>query len=240
MNTRHEDLQRVRLQAGRAAETAYQQARGPLVAALGAGDVAAHTVVETAQRVRDQISDYANAARENTAGTPSDPGALRDRLRSGELRKLFDHYRDSAVQVYGYCGERGERTLERLRTRPEVQRTREQVGQAQHRVEEVVDGAWEVADDVLGKVSTTTRSFGEKAARTTEDVAEGTAERMSEAGDRAASAAAEASDGVREAGKQAASETRSAARRTAARSSAAKKGGSTDESGSGERERPEG
>ncbi|NYH78727.1 heparin binding hemagglutinin HbhA [Actinopolyspora biskrensis] len=236
MNTRHEDLRRVRLQAGKVAETAYQQARGPLVAALGAGDIAAHAVAETAQRVRDQISDCANAARESTAGTPSDLGELRDRLRSGELRKLLDHYRDSAVQVYGYCGERGERTLEQLRTRPEVQRTRDQVGQAQHRVEEVVDGAWEVADDVLGKVSTTTRSFGEKAARTTENVAEETAEKVNEAGDRAASAAAEASDSVREAGKQAASETRSTARRTAARSSAAKKGGSTGESGSGDRE----
>lgn len=240
MNTRHEDLQRVRLQAGRAAETAYQQARGPLVAALGAGDVAAHAVVETAQRVRDQISDYADAARENTAGAPSDLGELRDRLRSGELRKLLDHYRDSAAQVYGYCGERGERALERLRARPEVRRAGEQVGQAQHRVEEVVDGAWDVADDVLGKVGTTTRSFGERAARTTEDVAEETAERVNEAGDRAASAAAEASDGVREAGEQAASGARSAARGAAARNSAAKKGGSTGESDSGDRERPEG
>ncbi|SDR10191.1 hypothetical protein [Actinopolyspora saharensis] len=222
MNTRHEDLQRVRLQAGRVAETAYQQARGPLVAALGAGDLAAHAVAETAQRVRDQLSDYASSARENTAGAPADLGELRDRLRSGELRKLLEHYRDSAAEVYGYCGQRGEQTLERLRARPEVQRTREQVGQAQHRVEEVVDGAWGVADDVLGKVSTTTRSFGERVARTTENVAEETAERVNEAGDRAAS------------------ETRSAARRTAARSSAAQEDDSTGESGSGDRESSEG
>ncbi|WP_211212879.1 hypothetical protein [Actinopolyspora mortivallis] len=159
--TRRDDQGRTGNGAGRTAESLYHQARTPLLAALGAGDIAAHAVMETAQRVRDQITEYAGSARGQGSGQHLDLGELRERLRAGQLRELLDHYRDSAVRFYGYCGQRGERTLERLRNQPGVRRAEDQVGQAQHRVEEVVDEARELADDVLGRVSTVTRQFGE-------------------------------------------------------------------------------
>ncbi|ASU80343.1 hypothetical protein CDG81_21040 [Actinopolyspora erythraea] len=211
---------------GHVAENLYEQARTPLVAVLGAGDVAAHAVADSVQKVREQLNEHAGSARDTASEFPTDLGELRDRLRSGELRGLIDSYRDSAARLYGYFSERGEDTLRRLRAQPGVQRARTQVEHAQERFEGAVGEARELADDVLGRVSTTTRSFGEKAARTAETVAEETAGAARETGAEAAEAAEETAETVRETGERAASETRSAARRTADRASGAKSGGS--------------
>ncbi|SDP86805.1 heparin binding hemagglutinin HbhA [Actinopolyspora xinjiangensis] len=221
--------------AGHVAESLYEQARTPLIAALGAGDVAAHAVADSVQKVREQLNEHAGSARETVSEFPTDLGELRDRLRSGELRELVGSYRDSAARLYGYFSERGEDTLRRLRSQPGVQRARSQVEHAQERFEGAVGEARELADDVLGKVSTTTRSFGEKAARTAETVAGETAGAMRETG---AEAAEETAETVRETGARAASETRSAARRTADRASGAKTGAKSGGSGhSGSRSR---
>ncbi|MGJ7905743.1 hypothetical protein ACOQFL_04600 [Actinopolyspora sp. H202] len=201
--------------AGQAAEGLYKQARMPLLAALGAGEIAAHAVADSVHRVREQLNEHAGSARETVNELPSDLGELRDRIRSGDLRELLDSYRDSAARLYGYFGERGEDALQRLREQPGVRLAKSQVEHAQERFEGAVGEARGLADDVLGKVGTTTRSFGEKAARTTETVAEETAET------------------VRETGGRAASETRGATRRTANRASAAKSGGRSGSGSSG-------
>ncbi|SDJ82470.1 heparin binding hemagglutinin HbhA [Actinopolyspora mzabensis] len=201
--------------AGQAAENLYKQARMPLVAALGAGEVAAHAVADSVHRVREQLNEHAGSARETVSELPSDLGELRDRIRSGDLRELLDNYRDSAAKLYGYFGERGEDALQRLRAQPGVRSAKSQVEHAQERFEGAVGEARELADDVLGRVSTTTRSSGEKAARTTETVAE------------------ESAETVRETGKRAASETRGATRRTANRASTAKSGDRTGSGSSG-------
>ncbi|MBA8827188.1 heparin binding hemagglutinin HbhA [Saccharopolyspora lacisalsi] len=177
-----------------------EQVRTPLLAALGAGDIAAHAVADTVHKVRVQLNESAESARAGVNDLPKDFNELRDKLDPAELRKFVDSYTQSAVQFYGYLAERGEGTLGKLQSQPQVQR-------AQERFEEAVGDARGIADDVLGKVTTSARSFGEKAAHTTEETAEETAE------------------AVRETGSQAASATRSTARKTANRTAAAKSNG---------------
>ncbi|MDP9642854.1 heparin binding hemagglutinin HbhA [Actinopolyspora lacussalsi] len=223
--TENSDTEQPGGRAGQAAEGLYKQARMPLVAALGAGEIAAHAVADSVHRVREQLNEHAGSARETVSELPSDLGELRERIRSGEVRELLDGYRDSAARLYGYFSERGEDALQRLREQPGVRHAKSQVEHAQERFEGAVGEARELADDVLGRVSTTTRSFGEKAARTTRTVTEETAGTVREAGAEAARAAEETAETVRGTGERAASEARGATRRTANRASAAKSDG---------------
>ncbi|QUH05329.1 hypothetical protein HUO13_35180 [Saccharopolyspora erythraea] len=203
-----EDVQKMRDQAAHAFGGAVEHARQPLLAALGAGDLAAHAVIDTLTRIRTELGDRAESAR---ADLPTDFNELREQLDPAELRKRVDAYTQSAVKLYDYLAERGEGALERLQ--PQVQQARKQAESAQGRVEEVVGEVRVLADDVLGKVTRGARSYGEKAARQTEQAADDAAETVQDAGAKAASA------------------TRSTARKAAAKTEAAKTGES-EKSGS--------
>lgn len=214
-----EDVNRAREQAGHALEGAVHHARTPLMAALGAGDIAARTVADTVKQVRDQINESAGTAREGIGEIPGELYSMRYRLDPAELRKLIDSYTNSAVRIYGDLAHRGEDAFGRLREQPRVQRAVDQVGNAQERFEGAVGDARGLADDVLGRVTTTTRSYGEKAARKTESTANGAAATVR-------STAEDTADTVQDAGAKAASTTRSTARKTANRTAAAKTNGS--------------
>lgn len=226
-----QDMTKAREQAGQAIEGAVHQARTPLMAALGAGDLAAHAVADTVKQVRQQLNDSAESARAGVGDLPGDLTGLRSKLTSAELRKLVDTYTNSAVRIYGYLADRGENAFGRLQEQPQVQRAVNQVGTAQERFEGAVGDARGLADDVLGRVSTTTRSFGEKAARSTEATAADTAATVQDAtADTAAtvqSAAADTAEAVQDAGAKAATTTRSTAGKAANRAAEAKSNGST-------------
>jgi heparin binding hemagglutinin HbhA len=195
----------------KAGEQAAAAARTPLLAALGAGDLAAKAVIEALNKAKTSIDERAGAAKTAVDDLPSDLSGLREKLDPAELRKLVDAYTQSALHLYSYLAEQGEQTLEKLRSQP-------QVAKALHQVEEVVDAtqkraesaaadARELADDVLGKVTRRTRSVGEKTARAVNEASEKLAEVVEEAGD-------EVAHEVR-------STTRKAANRTAPRKPAA-------------------
>ncbi|ATE58527.1 MULTISPECIES: hypothetical protein [Actinosynnema] len=173
----------------KAGEQAASAARTPLLAALGAGDLAAKAVVEALGKVKDRVE----SAR---AGAEDLPAELRGRFDAAELRKVVDAYTKSAVDLYQYLAEQGEHALEKLKTQPQVQRALSQVDQA-------ADDANKIADDVLGKVTRRTRETGEKLAAEVEDATEEIAEAVVETG-------AEVAHEVR-------ATSRKAANRTAAR-----------------------
>ncbi|ASO18064.1 heparin binding hemagglutinin HbhA [Actinoalloteichus hoggarensis] len=229
-----DDVKTVREQSDSALGTAAEQARTPLLAALGAGDLAAKAVVDLLGKVRDRVTEGAEAARAGAGDLPNDFEELRQKLDPAELKKLVDAYTQAALQLYGHLAERGEATLDRLRSRPDVQRAWSQVeagvGTAQERVEHAVDDVRELADDVLGKVTRNTRSAGEKAAVATEKAAEDLAEATSEQADAAA-------DAVLDAGAKTGSAVRSTARKTANRT-APKKSGTTAKPRSQTKARP--
>ncbi|MER7013239.1 hypothetical protein ABT324_17615 [Saccharopolyspora sp. NPDC000359] len=149
-----EDVTKVREQAEKAFGEAVEQARTPLLAALGAGDLAAQALLEAVGKVRTQLNERAEAARQEL---PNDLEELRGKLDPAELRKRVDAYSQTAKQLYDYLAERGEETLHRLQDQPQVKKAWSQVGTAQDRVEETVGEVRDLADDVLGKVS---RPFG--------------------------------------------------------------------------------
>ncbi|MFR9730348.1 hypothetical protein ACL03H_14060 [Saccharopolyspora sp. MS10] len=188
-------------QSGPALNEAAEQARTPLLAALGAGDLAAQTIADTLAKLRTRLNDSAS-------GVSELPHDLKERFDPAELRKRVDAYTQSAVQLYGYLAERGETTFERLQSQPQVQ-------QAWSQLDSAVGDARGLADDVLGKVTRTTRSWGEKAAETTQHASTAAAGKVRET-------AADVADTVEQAGGEAATATRSTSRKAANRTAAAK------------------
>jgi heparin binding hemagglutinin HbhA len=162
-----EDVRKAGEQVSAAFAAVLEQAKTPLLAALGAGDLAGKALTEALTKARTQVNERAEAARTAVDDLPG----LREKLDPSELRKLLDTYTTAAANLYSYLAEHGEETLEKLREQPQVKVVLEQVGDLQHR-----------ADDVLGQIARRTRSAGEKAAEATEEAAEDLAEAVVEAG----------------------------------------------------------
>ena len=207
-----DDVRKASEQARAAVTNAVEQARTPLLAAIGAGDLATQALLDAVNKARDRFAERAEQAR---AAVDDLPGEVRGRMEAGELRKLIDQYAEAAQRLYQHLSEQGELTVARLRSQPQVKRAVEQFDQAaqaaQQRAESAVGDARELADEVLGRVSRRTRSTGEKTARTTQRVAEDAATTTHATAER-----------IQEAGDQAAHETRSTTRKAANRTSSAR------------------
>src|SRR4051794_40165213 len=98
---------------------AVEQVRTPLLAALGAGDLAAKAVLDAVTRAKEN----ADAARKEL---PTDVTSLREKLDPSELRKLVDEYTDAAVKLYRKLAAQGEETFDKLRTQPQVKKVVDQ------------------------------------------------------------------------------------------------------------------
>jgi heparin binding hemagglutinin HbhA len=204
-----DDVRKAGEQARAAVTNAFEQVRTPLLAAIGAGDLATQAVVEAVNKTRDQLTERAEAARSAVDELPTDVTSIREKLDPAELRKLVEEYADAAVKLYQHLAEQGEKAVEKLRTQPQFKRAIDQLDQAvetaQQRAESAVGDARELADEVLGKVVRRTRSTGEKAAREVIELAD------------------DAADAVHEAGAQAAHEVRSTTRKAANRTNNVRK-----------------
>ena len=152
-----EDVRKAGEQVSAAFVTVLEQAKTPLLAALGAGDLAGKALTEALTKARTQVTEA------RTEGLP--------KLDAGDLRKLVDTYTSAAANLYSYLAEHGEETLDKLREQPQVKVVLDQVGDLQNR-----------ADEVLGQIARRTRSTGEKVAEDIEDAAENLAEAVVEAG----------------------------------------------------------
>jgi heparin binding hemagglutinin HbhA len=162
-----EDVRKAGEQVSAALTAVLEQAKTPLLAALGAGDLAGKALTEALTKARTQVNERAEAARTAVDELPG----LREKLDPSELRKLVETYTTAASNLYSYLAEHGEETLEKLREQPQVKVVLDQVGDLQNR-----------ADDVLGQIARRTRSVGEKAAEDVEQAAEDIAEAVVEAG----------------------------------------------------------
>jgi heparin binding hemagglutinin HbhA len=141
----------------------------PLLAAVGAADLALATVNEIVVTLRERAEDAAGEAKargeERRARLtklqeelPTQIGELREKLSSDELRKAAESYADVATAQYNKLVERGEEALARLRSQPAFE-------EAAGRVESVTDQAVELTQDALGTVASQTRAVGERAAK---------------------------------------------------------------------------
>lgn len=227
-----EDMNKAREQAAQAIGDAVEQARTPLMAALGAGDLAAQAMRDALGKVRTRLAERAESAKSGVNELPNDLGELREKLDPAELRKRVDDYTKSAAHLYSSLADRGEDTFDRLRSQPQFQRAWSQMETAQERVNGAMEDMRDLADEMLGKVSRTTRSTGEKAARATERIAADTGEAVKAAADETAAT-------MRERGGKAATATRRTTRKAASAASAARSGspkGKSTKSGSSQQQ----
>jgi heparin binding hemagglutinin HbhA len=150
-------------------QPSIEDLKAPLLAAVGAPDLALATVNEIVASLRERAEDARTDAQgrveEGRARLtklqeelPSQFEELRDKLTSDELRKAAEKYTEEAQATYNKLVERGEAALERLRNQPALEG-------AAARVEGVTDQAVELTQDALGTVASQTRAVGERAAK---------------------------------------------------------------------------
>ncbi|ADT97386.1 MULTISPECIES: hypothetical protein [Mycolicibacterium] len=143
--------------------------KAPLLAAVGAADLALERVNEIVATLRERAGDARTDAETRVEESrarvaklqedlPNQFGDLRDRLTSDELRKFAEGYAEAAQTTYTKLIERGEAALERLRSQPALEG-------AASRVEEYTDQAVELTQEALGNVASQTRAVGERAAK---------------------------------------------------------------------------
>ncbi|ANI37903.1 hypothetical protein [Mycolicibacterium vaccae] len=143
--------------------------KAPLLAAVGAADLALERVNEIVATLRDRAGDARSDAETRVEESrarikglqedlPSQFGDIRDRLTTEELRKFAEGYAEAAQTTYTKLIERGEAALERLRSQPALE-------EAASRVEEYTDQAVELTQEALGNVASQTRAVGERAAK---------------------------------------------------------------------------
>jgi heparin binding hemagglutinin HbhA len=157
-----------------------EELKAPLLAAVGAADLALATVNEIVVTLRERAEEARTEATaraeerraklteavDETRGRitklqeelPKEIGELREKLNSDELRKAAETYADAAQSTYNKLIERGEAALERLRNQPTIEDVAD-------RVEGYADQAVELTQDALGTVASQTRAVGERAAK---------------------------------------------------------------------------
>jgi heparin binding hemagglutinin HbhA len=181
-----DDVRKAREQAVAVLNIAADGIRTPLLAALGAGDLATKAVVDAVTRTRTKVGEGTTTARGAVDTLPRDLAGLREKVDPAELRRVVDEYTEAAQKLYQKLADQGEGTLTKLKSQPQVSSAIDQLEQAiatlQDRVGDVAGDARELAEEVLGKVTRRTRLVGEKTARKVEDVTEEAALAVEELG----------------------------------------------------------
>lgn len=207
----------------KAVTTALDQVRTPLLAALGAGNLAGQAVTDAVAKAKENVTKGSETARKNLQELPTDVESLREKLDPAELRKVIDEYTEAALKLYNKLAESGEQAWDKFATQPQVKKAIEQLEEAlttaQGQVEGVTTEVRERVDGVLGTFTKRTRSVGEKTARKVTAVAGDAAEAIEELGDDVAHETRSAS---RKVANKTAPKTAAPARRTTT-SAAAKK-----------------
>jgi heparin binding hemagglutinin HbhA len=143
--------------------------KAPLLAAVGAADLALERVNEIVLTLRERAGEArtdASARVEETRGRiarlqedlPARAEELRGRLSSEELREVAEGYREQVTELYNELIARGEAALERLRNQPGFEERRAQA-------ERAFSDAAELTQEALGNVASQTRAVGERAAK---------------------------------------------------------------------------
>jgi heparin binding hemagglutinin HbhA len=205
------------------------QARTPLLAALGAGDLAAQAVLDAVNKFRTQVNERTESAK---AELPKDFSEFKAKLDPSEVRKQLETYGETAKKIYDQLSEHGEETFKKLQDSSQVKKVREQVGTAQGRVEDTVGDVRGLADDVLGRVTRTFAKDEAEAPKTQTAQAESTKAETAQAETAQTETATEKPAAEKPAPKPAAAKATPAAKAAAPKATpAAKKSTTTKTSG---------
>jgi heparin binding hemagglutinin HbhA len=155
--------------------------RTPLLAAVGAADLALATLNElvanlrerrsgeatvdastradkTRQRLNTRVEETRERLNKLQEDLPKEFGELRERFTSEELREAAERYLEAATTTYNNLVERGEAALQRLRSQPVFEGN---VAKGQG----YLDDAVERTGHALDTVASQTRAAGERAAK---------------------------------------------------------------------------
>src|SRR6187549_672954 len=134
--------------------------KAPLLAAVGAADLALERVNEIVATLRERAGEARSDAEARVEESRARLTKLQEDLPTqfGDLRKFAETYADAAQTTYNNLVERGEAALERIRNTPALEEGR-------GRVERYSDQAVELTQEALGNVATQTRAVGERAAK---------------------------------------------------------------------------
>jgi len=201
------DVRKARHNAAKVAAERAEVARTPLLAVLGAGDIAVNAVSKAVEGVQHRVAE------------------LPQHLNGEELRKAVTDLRAQAEHTYAGWARQGEQAWGRIRKQPQVKeaiaRLETYTGKLDSRVDDIVDDARDATEKALTAVSTQTRSTGERIAKATQRFTGRTAATVAEVSKDASKtveqAGTEAAENISEAGTEAARETRSTTRRAANR-----------------------
>lgn len=156
-STRTDDVRKV-------VNSAVEQLRTPLLAALGAGNLAGQAVAEAVGKAKERVTESSEAARKNIEELPSEVTTLREKLDPVELRKLVDDYTEAALRLYNKLAETGEQAWDKFLGEPRVKAVLDQV-------EGVSTEARGKVEEVLGLAAKKTRTGGAKVAVESSEVA---------------------------------------------------------------------
>jgi heparin binding hemagglutinin HbhA len=143
--------------------------RAPLLAALGAADLALATVNDLITNLRERAEETRTETRSRVGerrarlaklqeDLPEQFTELRERFTADELRRAAEGYLEAATSRYNELVERGEVALERLRSQSGFD-------DASARAQASMDQAVELTQEALGTVASQTRAVGERAAK---------------------------------------------------------------------------
>src|ERR1700757_10368 len=149
--------------------TNIEDLRAPLLAALGAADLALATVNDLIVNLRERAEETRTETRSRVEerrarlsklqeDLPEQLTELRERFTAEELRKAAEGYVEAATSRYNELVERGEAALDRLRSQRPFE-------DASARAPAPVDQAVELTQEALGTVASQTRAVGERAAK---------------------------------------------------------------------------
>ena len=219
------EVRKARHDAAKTAAERAEAARTPLLAVLGAGDLAVTAVSKAVAEARTRAAAARVKAAEQAGDVQQRVAVLPQHLNGEELRKAVAELRTQAGHAYAGFAEQGEKTWGRIRTQPQVKdalaRIEAVTGKLDARVDDLVDDARDATEKALAVVTTQTRSTGERVARATQRFSGRAAETVQEAGEDAsktvAHAGSDAAGAISEAGAEVAHETRSTTRKAANR-----------------------
>ncbi|MFD8500274.1 hypothetical protein [Amycolatopsis sp. NPDC059657] len=141
----------------KAVNTAVDQFRTSLLAALGAGNLASKAVVDAVGKAKEKAAENRETVKKNIEELPTEVQQLREKVSPAELRKVIDEYTEAALKLYNKLAESGEQAWDKLVEQPQVKKAIEQLEEAlqtaQGRVEDVTTEARERVEDVIAKVT---------------------------------------------------------------------------------------
>jgi heparin binding hemagglutinin HbhA len=219
------DVRKAREQAAKNAAERAEAARTPLLAVLGAGELAVSAVSRAAEVARTRAAVARTRATAQAEDVQHRVAELPQRLNSEELRKTVAELREQAEQAYAGFAQRGEKTWGRIRKQPQVEQALATFGsyteKLDARVDGLVDDAHDAATKALATVTTQTRSTGERVARASKRISGRAADTVTDVTGDASKAVTEAgaqtAGAISDAGDEVAHDTRSATRKAANR-----------------------